>query len=118
MDPGAVFPDVGHFAEEGVQSGGFHRFPEGFFVHARGAGGNDDVGEFLLLDGFFEQVLAGIGAHVFVVGGEGYAGHFADFLRYPFNVDGSRDVFAAMADKYAYSGHATVTPSLSIAASG
>jgi hypothetical protein len=61
------------------------------------------MGEFLFLDGFFEEVLTGVGAHVFVVGGEGYAGHLADLLRYPFNIDGSGYVFAAVADEYAYS---------------
>ena len=72
-------------------------------MHARGAGGHDDVGEFLLLDGFLEQVLAGVGAHVCVVGGEGDTGTGADFFGYPFNIDCSGYVFAAVADEYAYS---------------
>jgi hypothetical protein len=31
------------------------------------------MGEFLILDGFLEEILAGIGTHVFVVCGEGYS---------------------------------------------
>ena len=103
VDPGAVFADVGHLAQEGVQPGRFDGLAEGLFVHARRAGRNDDVGELLLLDGFLEQVLARVGAHVFVVGGEGYAGQFADFLRNPLDIDGPGYVFAAVADEYAYS---------------
>ena len=103
MNPGAMFTDVGHFAEEWVQAGRFDGFTEGALVHARGTGRDDYVGEFLLLDGFLEQVLAGIGAHIFVVGGEGDAGHLADFLCNPLNIDGSGYVFAAVADEYAYS---------------
>jgi hypothetical protein len=61
------------------------------------------MGELLLLDSFFEQVLAWVGAHVLVVGGEGNAGQFADFLRNAFDIDGPGYVLAAMADEYAYS---------------
>jgi hypothetical protein len=61
------------------------------------------VGELLFLDGFFKEVLARVGAHVFVVGGEGDPGEFTDVPGNPFNVDGSRYVLAAMADEYAYS---------------
>jgi len=72
-------------------------------VHARTAGGNHDVGEFLFLDGFFQQVLAGVGTHVFVVGREGHTGPGTDFLRYAHDIDGSGYVLAAMANEYAYS---------------
>jgi hypothetical protein len=59
----------------------------------------------VLVDRFFEETLAGVGAHVFVVGGMGYAedvpGSGCDTL----DVNGSGYVLAAVADEYAYSGH-------------
>jgi hypothetical protein len=61
------------------------------------------MGEFLLLDGFLEQVLPRIGAHILVVGGEGYAGEFTDIPGNPLDINGSRYIFAAVADEYAYS---------------
>ena len=61
------------------------------------------MGELLVLDGLLEQVLAGVGAHVLVVGGEGHAGQFADLPGNPLDIDGPGNVLAAMADEYAYS---------------
>jgi len=103
MDPGAVLADVGHLAQEGVQAGGFDRFSESLLVHTGRTCRHDDMRELLLLDGLLEQVLAGVGTHVLVVGGEGHAGKLADFLCNPFDIDGPGDVLAAMADEYAYS---------------
>jgi hypothetical protein len=103
--PGAVFTNVGHLTEERVQTGGFDRFSEGFLMHARRAGRYHNVGELLFLNGFFEQVLSRVGAHVFVVGGKGYAGEIADFPGNSLDIDCSGYVLAAVADKYAYSGH-------------
>src|SRR6185369_2589529 len=103
VDPGAVLADVGHLAQERIEAGRFDGFADGFLMHARAAGGDDDMGEFLLLDGFLEQVLAGIGTHVFVFDGEGDAGEPAYFPGYALDVDGTGDVLAAVADEYAYS---------------
>jgi hypothetical protein len=61
------------------------------------------MGKPLLLNGLLEQVLAGIGAHVLIIGGEGYAGQKADFTGNPLDIDGPGYVLAAMADEYAYS---------------
>jgi hypothetical protein len=63
------------------------------------------VGEPLFPDGFFQEPLAGVGTHVFVIGGKGHAGEFADRGHNPLHIDRPGDVFTAMADKNAYSGH-------------
>ncbi len=89
MDPGAVLADVGHLHQVGIEAGGFGGFAEGLFVHPGGAGGNDDAVEVMLADRFFQEVLAGIGAHVLVVAGVGYAGDLLRSPGYPFNVNGS-----------------------------
>jgi hypothetical protein len=105
MHPGAVLADIGHLAEIRVEPGGIGSFPEGLFVHPRGAGGHDDTVEVVLGNSLFEKVLARIGAHVFIIAGIGNAGDLLRGPGYPLNVNGSGNVFAAVADKYAYSGH-------------
>jgi hypothetical protein len=61
------------------------------------------MGELLVLDGLLQKVLARVGTHVLVVGGEGYTWQEADFTGNALNVDRPGYVLAAMADEYAYS---------------
>ena len=103
VDPGTVFADVGHLAEKRIQAGCFDCFAKGPLVHARRAGRHDHMGQLLFLDGFFEQVLSRVGAHVFVICGKGHSGEPADLSSNPFDINCPGYVFAAMADEYAYS---------------
>jgi hypothetical protein len=74
-------------------------------MHARGAGGNYHVRKFLFLNGLLEKILPRIGTHVFIVGGESNTGKSTDLPGNPLNINGPGDIFTAMADEYAYSGH-------------
>jgi len=100
-----VLADVGHLHQVGVEARGFGSLAEGLLVHPGATGGNDDAVQVMLADRFFQQVLPRVGAHVLVVEGYGHAGDLFRGPGHPFNVYGSRYVFATVADKYADSGH-------------
>ena len=51
VDPGAMLADVGHLAHVLVEAGLVGGAAEGLLVHVRRAGGDDDAGEVVLLDG-------------------------------------------------------------------
>src|SRR6185369_4218989 len=89
VDPGAVFADVGHLDEVGVQTRCLGSLPEGLFVHPGGAGGYDDAVEVVVGDGFFEEVLPRIGAHVLVVACIGNAGDLFRSPGHSFDINGS-----------------------------
>ena len=101
MHPGAVFSDIGNFDEKGIDSGSFDRFSEGFEVHVRRAGGNDDGIETEFGNFLMDELLTGFAAHVFVVHGTVYAGHFSNFFGNFFAVHGTSDIFAAPTSKNA-----------------
>ena len=97
-DPGDLLADVGHLHQEAVQAGVLGGAAEGGLVQVRRAGGHHDPVQVELDDVAFDQFLAGIGAHVLVVPGEGHAGQALGELRQRLHVDHAGDVAAAVAD--------------------
>ena len=79
----------------------FDCFSEGFEVHVRRAGGNDDGIETEFGNFLMNELLTGFAAHVFVIHGAVNAGHFSDFFGNFFAVHGSGDIFAAPTSKNA-----------------
>ena len=72
-DPRNLLPHGYHVKRsEWIETGPLTGRPKGFFVHARGTGSHDHPGEMVLPDIFFDQLLAGIGAHEQVVPGNDY----------------------------------------------
>ena len=98
VHPGVLLPDVDHGHVVRVEPAVGRGDAEGVLMQVRGAGGNDDAVEVVLLDVVADQVLAGVGAHVLVVAGDDHVdqagGVLGDFLA----VHDSGDVGAAVAD--------------------
>jgi hypothetical protein len=70
-------------------------------MHVGRTGGNDDGSESEFVDFLKDELLTGFAAHVFVVHGTVYAGHFGDFIGNFFAVHGTSDVFATPTSKNA-----------------
>ena len=108
MDPRALFADVGHFDQVGIQTFLLGRLAEGVEVHVRRAGGHDDAGEMLGGDLLANRGLAGFRTHVLAGHGAGDARQLAGRGRDLFDIDGAGDVLAAPTNKYADSGHGSL----------
>ena len=105
MYPGTVLTDVGHFTQKRVQAGLFYRFAEGTLVHPGRTGGHHNLRQTMLNDCIFHQVLAGVGAHVFVVGGKSHTRHLCRLSRHLLDIHRAGDVLTAMTNKNTNSGH-------------
>jgi hypothetical protein len=78
-----MLTDIGNFAEKGIDTHGRNGIAEGFKVHVRGTGGNDDGIETEFVDLLMNQLLSRFAAHVFVMHGTMHAGHFGNFFGNP-----------------------------------
>ncbi len=105
VHPTDLLADVGDLALVRVHSRRLGRLAEGDLVHGRRAGRNDHPVQVVLADGLFDQVLARVGAHVFVIGGKGHCGVFCYLFCHALYVHRAGDVQTAMTDKDADSTH-------------
>ena len=97
-DPGAVLAHVGHLEQERVEAGVGRGLAERGLVHGRRAGRHDDAVHAELLDVFFDQVLAGIRAHVLVLARDHHVGLLGSPGGDLLDVDLAADVAAAVAE--------------------
>ena len=110
MRPRDLFADVGDLYLVGVKPDRSSSFTEGGFVHRRGARSDDHTIQIVLADGLLNELLAGIGAHVLVIGGKGDAGIVAQCVGHLLHIDRAGDIESAVADKDADTGHSTAPP--------
>ncbi len=96
--PGDLLADVGHLHQEAVQAGVLGGAAEGGLVQVGRAGRHHDAVQPQLADVALDQLLAGIGAHVLVVPGQGDAGQTLGELGQGVDVDHAGDIGAAVAD--------------------
>ncbi len=105
VHPRALLPDVGNLALVGIEALRGRGLAEGGLVHRRRAGGHHHPVQIVLADGLFDDVLARVGTHIFVINGVSHAWIFADLLRHPLDIYRASNVNAAVADKNADSFH-------------
>jgi hypothetical protein len=99
VDPRVVLPDVDHLEEEGVQASLRRRGAEGLLVQAGRARGDHDSREAVVADVLLDQLLPWVGAHVLVLPRDHDSRQLGGVLRQPLDVDGARDVGAAVANE-------------------
>ena len=105
VDPGALLADVRDFDHVGVQTCLFAGLAERLLVHSGRAGTDDDAGQPVFMDLVLDHLLAGLGTHVLIIGGENNARLFCKRLRDSLHVDGRGNVAAAPAYEDADSLH-------------
>ena len=88
-----------------VEAGRGHGLAEGGLVHAGRAGADHNAGQVMFLDRVLDDVLARLGAHVLIIGGEDDAGFMAEGFRNRLDIDGRSDIAAAPTYEYANSLH-------------
>ena len=97
VDPGALLADVGDLDHIGVETCFFAGLAERLLVHSGGARTDDYAGQPVFVDLLLDHLLAGLGTHVLIIGGENNARLFCKRLRDSFHVDGRGNVAAAPA---------------------
>ena len=105
VNPGALFADICDLDHIGVQTCLFAGLAERLLVHSGRAGTDDYAGQTVFMDFLLNHLLAGLGTHVLVIGGENNAGLLGKGLRDCFHIDGRGNVAAAPAYEYADSLH-------------
>ena len=105
VDPGALLADVGDLDHIGVETCFFTGLAERLLVHSGGARTDDHAGQPVFVDLLLDHLLAGLGTHVLIIGGENNAGLLCERLRDCFHVDGRGNVAAAPAYEDADSLH-------------
>jgi len=68
-------------------------------MHAGRTGGNNNAGKFFFFDRLADEILPGVGTHVFVIDAVCNTWYACDRLRHFFTIHRRADVLAAMADK-------------------
>jgi hypothetical protein len=101
MNPGTLFPDVGHFKKVRIESCRVNGLPVGRFVHPGRASSDDYPVNAAVSDIVLNQVLAGVGTHVLIISGDGDMGKGFGKCRHLFDVNRCRNIDSAMTDKNA-----------------
>jgi hypothetical protein len=101
MNPGALFPDVGHFKKVGIESCGVNGLAVSRFVHSRGASRHDDAVNAVVSDVVLNHVLAGIGAHILIISRDGNVGKGFGECRHLLDIDRCRNINSTMTDENA-----------------
>ena len=83
VNPGALLADVGDLHHIRVEAGRRRGLAEGGLVHAGRAGADHDAGQVMFLDRVLDDVLARLGAHILIIGGEHDAGFVSEGFRQP-----------------------------------
>jgi hypothetical protein len=102
VHPGALLADIGHLEAVGIEPHLLGCFTEGRFMQLGRAGSYDHAGQTVLLDGIFDHILPGLGAHVFVLSREGNLREFPQLLGHLLHIHTAGNVFAAVADENTY----------------
>jgi hypothetical protein len=102
MNPGTLFPDVGHFEKVGIESCRVNGLTVRRFVHSRRAGSHDYSVNATISDIVLDQVLAGVGTHVLIISSHSHMGKGFGKGCHLLDIDRCRNINSTVTDKNAY----------------
>ena len=109
MNPGTLLTNVCNLQLIRVQTRFFCCFAERSFMHTRRAGTDDNAGQMLILNGIDHFLLTCFGTHILIILCMNNTRLFADDVNNFFDINRSRNICTAVADKYSYSLHFSLT---------